>query len=86
MRSELQLQYANTFKSSEGRKVLGDILTLGHFGEILSATPEKSLEIVVAEFNFAITIARMAGMFDLIYPQVGIAVEGERDGRNSTEL
>lgn len=70
---EVQQHYRNVFGTSEGRHVLGDILTLGHFGETLN--PNDPIQ--VAEYNFAVVIARMAGAFDRIYPQVGLVKEGE---------
>lgn len=68
---EMQQRYRNTFGTAEGREVLGDILTLGHFGETLNPTDMIS----IAEYNAAITIARMAGAFDMIYTQLGITKE-----------
>lgn len=68
MTDEIQQRYRNTFGSEEGRKVLGDILTMCHFGETLD--PQDS--VAVAEYNVGVTIARMAGALDLIYPQLGI--------------
>ena len=65
---EMQQRYKNVFGTAEGRIVLGDILTLGHFGETLNPADQ----IVVAEYNAAITIARMAGAFDQIYTQLGM--------------
>lgn len=65
---ELQQTYRKVFSTPEGRIVLGDILTLGHFGETLN--PVDS--VAVAEYNAAITIARMAGAFDIIYEQLGM--------------
>ena len=58
----------------EGRRVLGDILTLGHFGETLNPKDE----VQVAEYNFALTIARMAGALDMVYSQLGIPVREEK--------
>ena len=69
---EMQQRYRNVFSSPEGRVVLGDILTLGHFGETLNPTDP----IAVAEYNAAVVIARMAGAFDALYKQLGMT-EGE---------
>lgn len=70
---EMQQRYKNVFGTEQGRKVLGDILTMGHFGETLSHDDPKR----VIEYSFAMTIARMAGALDPIYPQLGISVKGE---------
>ena len=69
----MQKRYRNVFGSEEGRIVLGDILTLCHFGETLS--PGDMVQVV--EYNMGITIARMAGALNLIYPQLGIPVKQE---------
>ena len=76
----MQRRYKNVFSTGEGRIVLGDILALGHFGETLN--PVDS--VAVAEYNAAITIARMAGAFDALYKQLGMT--GEQDGGNTSEL
>lgn len=68
---ELQRLYKNVFGTAEGRIVLGDILTLGHFGETLN----PSDPVAVAEYNAAITIARMAGAFDTMYRHLGMTEE-----------
>lgn len=60
---EMRQMYKNVFGSIEGRIVLGDILTLGHFGFPLNAEQPELL----GEYSLAITIARMAGAFDTIY-------------------
>lgn len=65
---EMQQHYRNVFGTAEGRIVLGDILTLGHFGETLNPLDAVS----VAEYNAAIVIARMAGAFDMVYDQLGM--------------
>jgi hypothetical protein len=70
----MQKRYRNVFSSEEGRKVLGDILTICHFGETLSPDDAKC----VAEYNVGLTIARMAGALNLIYPQLGIPVREEK--------
>lgn len=69
----MQRRYRNVFSSAEGRLVLGDILTLGHFGVPL----ETNNPAMVAEFNFAMIIARMSGAFDPFYTQIGIPVREE---------
>jgi hypothetical protein len=71
--SELQQCYRNVFSTMEGQKVIGDILTLGHFGE----TMDPANSSLVAEYNLAITIARMAGVLDPLYEQLGMAVGKE---------
>ena len=68
---ELQQMYRNVFGSMEGRIVLGDILTLGHFGETLNPTEL----VAVAEYNAAIIIARMAGAFDPIFQHLSMTKE-----------
>ena len=82
--TEMQQRYRNVFNSAEGRIVLGDILTMLHFGETLDPEDVKC----VAEYNVGIVIARMAGALNLIYPQLGIPVRKENeDGRTySTRL
>jgi hypothetical protein len=70
---ELQQMYKNVFGSIEGRIVLGDILTLGHFGETLNPSDPVS----VAEHNAAILIARMAGAFDSLYQDLSMIEKGE---------
>lgn len=62
---EMQQRYRNVFGTAEGNIVLGDILTLGHFGEILNPSEDVRL----GEYNLAITIARLAGAFNEIYRQ-----------------
>lgn len=68
---EMQRLYRSVFGSNEGRIVLGDILTLGHFGENL----DPNDPIGVAEYNQALTIARMAGALDGFYLELGIIRE-----------
>lgn len=65
---DLQQRYKNVFGTVEGAKVLGDILTLGHFGETLNPTDLCA----VGEHNVVVTIARMAGAFDAVYNQFGM--------------
>lgn len=65
---EMQHRYRNIFGTPEGRRVLGDILTLGHFGVTLN--PNDPVQ--VAEYNVALTIARMAGALDPMYSQLGM--------------
>lgn len=64
---EMQQRFKNVFGSPEGRIVLGQILTLGHFGETLSSPIE------MAENNFAVAIARIAGGFDPLWLHLGLA-------------
>lgn len=72
---EMQQRYRNVFGTAEGRKVLGDILTLGHFG--VNLNPSDS--IVISNYNFALTIARMAGALDPLYAHLGIEVKETND-------
>jgi hypothetical protein len=65
---DMQNRYRNVFGTGEGKIVLGDILTLGHFGETLN----PSDPVAVAEYNAAIVIARMAGAFDTVYSELGM--------------
>ena len=69
---DMQQRYRNVFGTPEGCRVLGDILTLGHVGETLNPTDP----VAVAEYNAAVTIARMAGAFDALYLQLGM-IQGE---------
>ncbi len=64
-------RYRNVFGSMEGRIVLGDILTLGHFGEILN--PQEDVRL--GEHNLAMVIARQAGAFDQIYQHLSMTKE-----------
>lgn len=70
---DMRQRYKNTFSTPEGMRVLGDILTLGHFG--LNIDPNDP--VMVAELNFAQTIARTAGALDPLYRQLGIVPEEE---------
>ena len=65
---EMQQRYRNTFGTTEGRRVLGDILTLGHYGVTLDSENRHQ----VAEYNFALLIATKAGAFDNLYQQLGM--------------
>lgn len=69
--SEMQRLYRNVFSSEEGREVLFDILAKGHFATTLD--PDNRTQ--VAEYNVALTIAQMAGVFDKISPQFSITKE-----------
>lgn len=68
---EMQQRYRNVFDTAEGRIVLGDILTLGHFAVNIDPTDP----ILVAEKNFAETIARTAGAFNDIYQYFGMTLK-----------
>lgn len=68
---EMRQRYKNVFGSAEGRVVLGNILTLGHYGVTLDADNRDQ----VAEYNFAIVIATMAGALEPVDKQLGIARE-----------
>ena len=54
---DMQLRYRNVFGSAEGRKVLGDILDLCHFGVPLNNETER------IEYNVGVAIGRMSGIF-----------------------
>jgi len=64
--AEMQQMYRNVFGTMEGRMVLGHILTQGHFGDELISVND------MAENNFAVTIARMAGAFDPLWMNLGL--------------
>ena len=68
---EMQQRYKNVFGSSEGKLVLGDIASVGHVFDTLN--PEDVAK--VAERNFALVIMQMAGAFDSLYLQLGIATK-----------
>ena len=53
---EMRQYYRSVFSSTEGRKVLGDILISNHFGVPLNNEVER------IEYNVGIAIARMSGM------------------------
>lgn len=72
-KAEMIQRYRNVFGTAEGRIVLGDILTLGHFGETLN----PSDPVIVAEHNAAVLIARMAGAFDPIWQYLGLTEENK---------
>jgi hypothetical protein len=65
---EMMQRYRNVFGTPEGRLVLGDILTLCHFGETLD--PKDPVQ--AAEYNVGLTIVRMAGVLDPFYLQLGM--------------
>jgi hypothetical protein len=65
---EMLQRYKNVFGTEEGRLVLGDILTLCHFGETLD--PKDPVQ--AAEYNVGLTIIRMAGVLDPMYLQLGM--------------
>lgn len=66
---DMQQKYKNVFSSAEGRLVLADILSVGRVFDVIDP-PEDAVK--VAERNFALIIARMAGAFDIIYTQLGM--------------
>ncbi len=72
---EIMLQlYHNVFGTAEGKRVLGDICTVGHvFDTILPDDVAK-----VAERNFALVILQMAGALDPLYAQLGLGSEKEK--------
>ena len=70
--AEQMLQrYHNVFGTVEGRAVLGNILVLGRFGEVLD--PNSPAQI--GAYNLVITIANMSGVLDLVKPQLGITTK-----------
>ena len=71
---EMQQRYRNVFGSAEGRIVLGDIMSLGHYFENIN----PNNPVMAAEHNFVEVIARMAGLFDSLYPQLGLEVRKEQ--------
>lgn len=68
---EMTQRYRNVFGTPEGRAVLGDILTHGHYGVTLDTDNPTQ----VAEYNFSLLIATRAGIFDPIYQQLGFTKE-----------
>ena len=68
---EMQKRYKNLFSTPEGKIVLGDILTKGHYGVTLD--PENAVQI--SEYNFALVIATNAGVFDPLYRGLGLIKE-----------
>jgi hypothetical protein len=69
---EVDQLYRNVFGTAEGRIVLGDILTRGHYGVTLD--PDNRVQI--AEYNSALIIAHRAGAFEQVYRQLSI-IQGE---------
>ena len=69
---DMDQRYKNVFGSMEGRAVLADILTRGHYGVTLD--PDNPVQI--AEYNSAVIIAHRAGVFEQVYRQLGIT-QGE---------
>lgn len=65
---DMMQRYKNVFGTDEGRLVLGDILTLCHFGETLD--PKDAVQ--TSEHNVGVTILRMAGGLDSLYLQFGM--------------
>ena len=69
-RAQKMLQrYRNVFGTTEGRRVLGDILTTCHFGVPLNNEVER------VEYNVGIAIARMSGIMSAIEHQLGMGIE-----------
>lgn len=64
-------RYRNVFGTPEGRKVLGDILQMCHFGVPLD-TSAPEIKYIVGEYNIGIAIARMSGIMSAIDQLVGI--------------
>ena len=71
---EMLQRYRNVFGSSEGRIVLGDIMSMGHYFETINPNDP----IMAAEHNMAEVIARMAGLFNPLYAQLGLGSEKEK--------
>ena len=65
---DMQQRYKNVFGTAEGRIVLGDILTKGHYGVTLDSENRDQ----VAEYNFALVIGTLAGAFEALYRQLGM--------------
>ena len=74
--SEVDQLYRNVFASAEGLAVLGNILTVGHFGVTLDGDNRDQ----IAEYNFALMIATRAGVFDNLYRQLGLVKENQDGG------
>lgn len=70
---DMQQRYRNVFGSAEGRIVLGDIAMEGLVFDNIDPTDT----VLSARKNFALTILRLAGAFDTLYPQLGL--EGEKE-------
>lgn len=69
-RAEIMRQrYRNVFGTEEGRKVLGDILVLCHFGVPLNNEAER------IEYNVGIAIARLSGIMQAVDRHLGIEEE-----------
>jgi hypothetical protein len=73
MLSEMDRLYRNVFSSAEGQRVLGDILTQGHFGVTLDGDNRDQ----IAEYNFALVIGTRAGVLEQLYRQLGITKEND---------
>lgn len=63
---DMEQRYHNVFSSDEGRLVLGDILSICHFGVPLNNDAER------IEHNVGVAIARMSGMMTAIDQHLGI--------------
>lgn len=68
LEQDMQQRYRNVFGTAEGSKVLGDILTLGHYGVTLDADNKAQ----ISEYNFALVIAHKAGALEEIHTQLGM--------------
>ena len=71
---EMEQRYSNVFKTIEGHIVLGDIATLGH---VFDTIPPEDIA-KVSERNFALVILQMAGVFNSLYPQLGLGLSKEK--------
>jgi hypothetical protein len=69
--TEMRKHYQGVFGTPAGRLVLGNILTRGHFGVTLDSENRDQ----VAEYNFALVIATMAGAMEQVDRQLGILRE-----------
>jgi hypothetical protein len=70
---EMNRRYKNVFSSAEGKRVLGDILTKGHYGVTLDADNPHQ----IGEYNLALVIALRAGVLDPLYRELGMVKKGD---------
>jgi hypothetical protein len=64
-----QQRYKNVFGTPEGKLVMADILfTQGHLGDNIDPTDP----VAMANMQFAVTLARTAGVFDVLYRYLGM--------------
>jgi hypothetical protein len=65
----MEQRYRNVFGTTEGRRVLGDILARNHYGVPLNSDAER------IEYNVAVEIARLSGIMSQIDKLLGIGEE-----------